>query len=178
MVPEGDPPKNTLKIDCKTNEFGWNFGRVWILARTPKLKKNGGRSALYFIPVGFGKSGRVQEQKAVAPNFKTTKLAGVPPCILYFGGSRNSTTLICIKISRIWLSSQLPLRKNTQPKSNLLLKWPTKSIGTVAVRRLRLLDTYLTVCMRVPSLLTLYSSVVSAWSSCNKDPLPTSHRFD
>ncbi len=157
-----------------------NFGRVWILARTPKLKHKKWRA---FRPVCYTFWG-VRNQAEYRKNkcgskIKNNKMRGRSAVHYIFLWSRNSKkTLICIKISRIWLSSQLPLRKNTQPKSNLLLKWPTKSIGTVAVRRLRLLDTYLTVCMRVPSLLTLYSSVVSAWSSCNKEPLPTSHRFD
>ena len=54
--PGGGPPQNTPKIVRKTHEFRWNFGRVWILGLTPKLKqKNGGRSALYFIPFGVSK---------------------------------------------------------------------------------------------------------------------------
>ena len=35
---------------------------------------------------------------------------------------------------------QLPKRNETKQISNLLLKWAAKSIGAVAVRRLRLLD--------------------------------------
>ncbi len=145
-------------------------------SKTQKQKMAGVPPCMLYL-LGCPKSGRVQGKQMWLQNWKQQN-KGRSAVHFIFVGSRNSNSLICIKISRIWLSSQLPLRKNTQPKSNLLLKWPTKSIGTVAVRRLRLLDTYLTVCMRVPSLLTLYSSVVSAWSSCNKEPLPTSHRFD
>ena len=36
---------------------------------------------------------------------------------------------------------KLPKQNKTKRISNLLLEWPAKSIGTVAVRRLRLLDT-------------------------------------
>ncbi len=37
--PGAPPKKKTLNIDRKTNEFGWNFSSVCILARTPNLKK-------------------------------------------------------------------------------------------------------------------------------------------
>ena len=42
--------KKTLKLNRTTNRFRRNFGRVWILARTPKLKNKKWRA---FRPVCY-----------------------------------------------------------------------------------------------------------------------------
>ena len=48
----GESPPNNPKIDRNIDEFRRNVGSVWILTLTPKLTKNGGRSALYFLLLG------------------------------------------------------------------------------------------------------------------------------
>ncbi len=48
----GESPPNKPKIYRNIDEFRRNVGSVWILTLTPKLTKNGGRSALYFLLLG------------------------------------------------------------------------------------------------------------------------------
>ena len=72
----GVPPQNTPKIDRKTHEIGRNFGRVWILGLTPKLKKNGGRSALYFIPFGVSEIRQSTGKISCGAKIQNHKISG------------------------------------------------------------------------------------------------------
>ena len=78
-------------------EIGRNFGGVWILALTPKLKKKWRALRPVFLALG-GASPQAEywlrnDAMPDASQKKTAlkpKKAGVPPCPLYFLGCRKS----------------------------------------------------------------------------------------
>ncbi len=112
---------------------------------------------LYFL--GCRKSGRVQEQQRnFDPQFKTN--GGC--CVLYYilSGVWEICRSTGNKTHKIILCFQPPLRNKTKQTPNSLLKWAAKSIGTVAVRRLRLLD----ICSRLVDFFTTSRPFHDRWT--------------